>query len=145
MKKILITLFVFCSFSVFAQSKTEQQIWKNVEALNTAIFVNKDSVALDKLLRADVSYSHSGGNIETKAVMIAHAVKNVTTYRNVGMDKISIQVLKSTAIVRHQFNAIQKDKDGMESELHLGVLQVWINEKGEWKLIARQSVKVNNK
>ena len=141
-KKILLVFFVFCSIGIYAQTKTENLIWNKVDALNTAIFVKKDSASLDKLLRDDVSYSHSGGNIETKAEMIAKAVKNLTTYRNVSMNKISIQIINKTAIVRHQFNAVQIDKDGVESELHLGVLQVWIKDKQDWKLIARQSVKL---
>ncbi len=141
---IIAMLFTFCACEWgSAQPGAETDVWNRVDALNKAIFVSKDSVALKEILRDDVTYAHSGGNIENKKEMISKAVSNQTTYRDITTNKISIQIIdKKTAIVRHQFNAIQKDKEGVESELHLGVLQVWIKEKKAWHLIARQSVKV---
>ncbi|HYE55676.1 MAG TPA: nuclear transport factor 2 family protein [Chitinophagaceae bacterium] len=142
MKNIqLVALLLIVSSGLFAQSKKEQEVWQRIEQLNTAIFVKKDSAALAGLLAENVTYGHSGGKIEGKAEMIKNAVHNETTYREVGMDKTSIFFEGNMAIVRHVFNAMQNEK-GKESPLKLSVLHVWQKQGKEWKLLARQSVKM---
>ena len=62
--KIFFSLMLSVVMSVsLAQSPTELKVWKNVEALNKAIFVDKDSSALEVLVNSDVTYGHSGGNV----------------------------------------------------------------------------------
>ena len=141
-KRLLLGIMVLQAIAVFGQSEVEEVIWKNVEGLNNAIFVNRDSIRLSDLLSDDVSYGHSGGTIESKKEMINNALHNLTTYREVSTQRMNMHIVKNTAIVRHQLNAIQKDKDGKESPLHLGVLQVWVKEKKIWKLEGRQAVKL---
>jgi ketosteroid isomerase-like protein len=43
--------------------------------------------------------------------------------------------------VRHIFSAVTND-GGKPGEAHLSVLMVWMKQKGQWKLLARQAVKV---
>ena len=64
MKKLLLFILIVSASTAMAQSKNELQLWKRVEALNDAIFLNKDSAALVDLVRDDVTYGHSGGSIE---------------------------------------------------------------------------------
>ncbi|MGG9971450.1 nuclear transport factor 2 family protein [Ferruginibacter sp. SUN002] len=136
-----IAMMLFTS-TIFAQTPAvEAKVWKNVEALNKAIFVNKDSVALAELVAADVTYGHSGGNVEDKKTMITKALANVSTYKDVKTEKVSIKVVGNTAVVRHILSATE-NKEGKESLLKLNVLQVWQKLYGKWKIIARQSVKV---
>ena len=41
-------------------------------------------------------------------------------------------------------NLVSETKpDGKSTELKLNILQVWIKEKKDWKLMARQAVKVS--
>jgi hypothetical protein len=125
----------------FAQSATERAIWQQVEALNNAIFQTKDSIVIKGLVGENISYAHSGGNIEDKMQMVAKAVSSPTTYKNIRTERISVRLIKKVAIVRHNFHAIQ-NQAGVESPLDLGVLQVWAKEGGKWRLQARQSVKL---
>ena len=131
---------VFFASPIFAQT-IEAKVWKNVEALNKAIFVDKDSVALEILINSDVTYGHSGGNVQDKKVMIAGTLSNISTYKNVTTEKLSIKVIGNTAVARHILSAMEM-RDGKESLLKLNVLQVWQKLYGKWKLIARQSAKV---
>jgi hypothetical protein len=142
MKKTFLFLLVLStsySFAV-AQSK-EEKVWQRVEALTKAVFETKDSATLDDLISSNLSYGHSGGNIEDKKTMVHNASASKTEYKNKKFERVSIDVKDETAIVRHNFRAISVD-NGKESPLDLGILQVWKKEKGKWRLWARQAVKI---
>lgn len=142
MQRQIIKIFflLFIAGNSFAQTN-EQKILNRVKQLNDAIFLNKDSVALDRLLAGKLSYGHSGGKIENREEMIHNAVNSPTTYKNFIMDSATVFFERNTAFVRHVLKAITNDK-GKEGQLHLSVLQVWIKQNKQWKLTARQSVKL---
>jgi Domain of unknown function (DUF4440) len=142
MKKIIsISLFFFISMVLFAQSSNDAQVWSRVEALTKAIFETKDSAALQGLVSAKVTYGHSGGAIEDKPTMIQKAVASKTTYKNREFEKISIDIDGNTAVIRHNFRATSVE-NGTETPLNLSILQVWKKEKGQWRIWARQAVKI---
>jgi hypothetical protein len=128
--------------AAFSQSAEENKVWSRVEALTKAVFETKDSVALKGLVSSQVSYGHSGGNIEDKAMMVTAAATSATTYRKPELEKVSIDISGKTAIVRHNFRAGSVDAKGVETALNLAVIQVWKKERGDWKLWARQAVKI---
>lgn len=143
MKKLFsLLLLVLTGLVVFAQTSREEKVWSRVEALTRAIFETKDSVALKDLVSENVSYGHSGGAVENKAAMVTNAAISPTTYRNKSFEKVSIDVKGKTAIVRHNFRAGSVDDKGVETPLNIAVLQVWKKEGRNWRIWARQAVKV---
>ena len=141
LKKIsIVSLFLLVGLHSFSQSK-EEKVWGRVEALTKAIFETKDGNALNDLVSANVTYGHSGGNLEDKKTMVANAAASKTEYKNRNFEKVSIQVNDKTAIVRHNFRATSME-NGKESQLDLGILQVWKKEGGKWRLWARQAVRI---
>jgi hypothetical protein len=142
MRSLLIATFLFISFGVFAQSSKETEVWNRVEALHKAIFDTKDSMAMKDLVSEEVTYGHSGGNLETKPVMVHNAAVSKTVYKNPVFERQSIDVDKKAAIIRHTFRAISVDEKGTESPLDLSILQVWKKDNGKWQLWARQAVKI---
>ena len=139
-KTILALLLLLITSSSFAQSK-EDKVWERVEALTKAVFETKDGNVLNDLVSENVSYGHSGGNVEDKKMMVSNAVVSKTEYKNRNFERVSIQVNDKTAIVRHNFRAISIN-DGKEAPLDLTILQVWRKEGGKWKLWARQAVRI---
>ncbi len=143
MKHILL---LFCLFSVcpslFAQSAKEDKVWSRVEALTKAVFETKDSMLLKEIVSDNLTYGHSGGNLEDKATMVTMAATSSTTYRNPKFEKVSIDVNRKTALIRHILRAGSVDATGAETPLNLSILQVWKKEHGKWKLWARQAVKI---
>ena len=129
------------SVFLFAQSKDELQIIKNTTDLHQAVFVTKDSTLLDRLVANNVSYGHSGGKLENKITMIRNAIANTTTYPTFKLDSLKVIMYRNTAIVRAFIQSITIDK-GVQGNLHLGILLVWQQEKQQWKLTARQAVKI---
>jgi hypothetical protein len=144
--KIRFTVFALLFFVItaIAQSSKENKVWERVDLLNKTVFGTKDSVVLARLVGNNLTYGHSGGNIEDKTRMVHNASVSPTVYKNISTEKIGINFIKKTAIVRYIFRATSVEK-GVETPLNLGMLQVWAKESGEWKLQARQAVKVNPK
>jgi hypothetical protein len=142
MKKILfLSLLVLVVSNLVAQS-TEEKVLQRVKELNTAIFSAKDSVALEGLLADKLTYGHSTGKIEDRPTMISGAVHSNQTYSDFVMDSASVFFQgNNTAIVRHVLRAIST-ADGKQTPLHLNVLQVWVKQDKQWKLTARQAVKL---
>ncbi len=140
--KILFALF-FIAFAFHSVAQTnEHKILQRVKELNDAVFLKKDSSALENLLAENITYGHSSGKLENRQEMIHAAISSKSTYTNFVMDSASVFFENKTAVVRHVLRAVSIDKEGKQSPLHLGVLQVWIMQNKEWKLMARQSVKL---
>lgn len=115
---------------------------ERINALNKAIFVQKDSSVLAKLLAENASYGHSNGAIENKREMIQNAMANTSTFPGFRMEHASVQIDGTTAIARHELKARSVDQQGKEGVLHLSVLQTWMKKNGVWLLVARQAVKL---
>ena len=142
MKKLFLFLSLAIATQSFAQTN-EQKVLDRVKQLNDAIFMNKDSVALEGLMADKVTYGHSSGKIENRPEMISGAFHGPLTYKNFMMDSATVFFEgNNTAVVRHVLKATSIDKAGKESPLHIGVLQVWVMQNKQWKLMARQAVKL---
>lgn len=140
-KNILLSLLLFVAINSFSQSK-EEKVLQRVKELNNAIFINKDSTALEGLMADKVTYGHSNGKLEDRKWMITDAVNSKQVYSNFVMDSASVFFEgNNTAVVRHVLRATATE-NGRESQLHLNVLQVWVNQHNQWKLMARQAVKL---
>jgi ketosteroid isomerase-like protein len=139
-KSILLLLFsgsVFCST---AQSKDE----KAVEAA-TAFLVKAlesgDRTDLQNIASAELSYGHSNGLIEDKTAFVEAIASGKSDFVKIDISKQTIAVSGKTAIVRHRLDGVTSNS-GTPGEIHLNVLLVFRNEKGAWKLYARQAARV---
>lgn len=141
MKKLFVILFLSLAIHSSAQTD-EQKVLQRVKQLNDAVFLKKDSVALEGLMADKVTYGHSNGRIENRKEMIHGAISNRGTYANFVMDSATVFFENNTAVVRHVLRATSIDAQGKESPLHLNVLHIWIMQNKQWKLMARQAVKL---
>jgi len=124
---------------VHAQTKDETAVANAVEQLRKAM-VDADSVTMDKLTSAKLSYGHSGGHIDDKAEFIRKIVSGKSDFVKLELPEQTVSISKNTAVVRHKFDALTND-NGKPGEVHLSVLQVWQKLHGQWVLLARQAVK----
>jgi hypothetical protein len=144
MKKIIFTCGLIIGAMVsFAQSNAEKQVTEVVLAVHKAIFVNKDSLGLESLFAPQLTYGHSGGKVENRKETIDNVSQNKSTYTNIEAKVFSVIVRGNTAASRYLLTGTETKPDGKSTELKLNILQVWIIEKKDWKLMARQAVKVS--
>jgi ketosteroid isomerase-like protein len=135
---ILITLFSIQSFS---QSKTETQVAAATEQLRKAM-VDGDRTTLENLAAEQLSYGHSGGHIDDKKEFVEKLASGNSDFLSIDLTEQTILVSGKTAIARHILTAKTHDKGKDIADVHLRVILVWQKQGGQWKLLARQAVKI---
>lgn len=137
----LIAVLCFVSSFVFAQSKQERAIIERTYLLSHTVFGTKDSIMLEELFARKATYGHSSGKIEDRDEAIAVASKNKSVYRDTAISNLAVLLKDEVAIVRYLFKANENKPDGSVSPLNLNIMQVWVKERGKWRLMGRQAVK----
>jgi hypothetical protein len=104
--------------------------------------LNKDENTLQRLLHKDLSFGHSSGWTQTKSDVLADCKSGKLIYTKIENSSVVIVAQnKNWATVRTNTNA-EGELDHKPFQLKLHVLQVWINTKQGWQLLARQSAKL---
>jgi signal transduction histidine kinase len=141
MKKAL-SLIIILAFSMImnAQSGNETAVANAIERLRIAM-IDGDKSVLENIVSEKLSYGHSGGHIDDKKNFIEKISSGKSDFVTIDLSDQTISISGKTAIVRHQLSARTND-GGKPGEVHLLVLLVWQKQGGNWKLLARQAVKM---
>jgi len=143
MKPILFSvLLALTAAPVLAQSKDEQAVTSAVESLRKAL-IDPDKATLDALVLDELTYGHSNGNIQDKATFEEALLNKSSDFVTIDLTNQTVKVVGNTAWVRHILSASTND-GGKAGTAHLSVLLVWLKQKGQWRLLARQAVKVQS-
>ncbi len=142
MKKQLFTLLFLNMLIVvgFSQTKAETAMAAAVETLRKAM-VDADKATLEKITAAELSYGHSSGKVEDKAAFIEVLTSGKSDFTKIDLTEQTIKVVDKTAMVRHKLSAETND-GGKLGTVNLNILLIWQKQKGDWKLLARQAVRI---
>jgi ketosteroid isomerase-like protein len=135
--------FLMAGLAVFAQSRQERDLVERAYLLSHTVFGTKDSLTTEDLFARKASYGHSNGKIETREEAIAAIVQNKAFYTDTAVSNMMVVVNGNVAIVRHVFKAKQNNPDGNASALNLHIMQTWVKERGKWRLMGRQAVRLS--
>ena len=124
----------------YSQSGEEAKVADAVEKLRVAM-VDGDAEKLGALTSDILSYGHSSGTIEDKATYVLSITSGKNDFKSIEQTNQTIKLKGNIAIVRHTFKA-EVLINGNSAFPNIGILQVWQNENGNWKLIARQAYKI---
>lgn len=141
-KKYLLVIFLLViSISSFSQTTAEKEVASAVDNLVKG-FVDADKNILNNLTAEELNYGHSSGKVQNKTEFIDEVVSGKPLdYLKIDLEGQTIKVTGKIAVVRHIFNA-ETSSNGTPGKLRIGIMQVWQNQKGKWKLIARQAYKL---
>lgn len=141
-KKIVtvFTILIMTGLQSFSQSKEEKTVAQAVESLRNAM-VSADQNALNDLTEDVLSYGHSSGKVEGKKDFVDNIVSGKSDFVTIDLTNQTIQVTGKTAVVRHMLSATTNDA-GKPGTVKLSILLIWQKQKDNWKLLARQAVKV---
>jgi len=126
--------------SVKAQTAAEKEVAAAVETLTKAM-IDANKTALENISSDALSYGHSSGKIQDKAAFVDAIVSGQSDFVTINLTDQTISVKDQTAIVRHKFSA-QTNDGGKPGSVNIGVMQVWVKEKGKWILLGRQAFKL---
>ncbi len=136
----LLILIILISNKTFTQTKHEIAVVTAVEELRKAM-ISGDKAMLDKYTSDKLSYGHSGGKVEGKESYVHSISSGASDFVTIELTEQSVSVSGKTAIVRHKLSATTND-GGKPGTVKLAVLLVWQKVSGQWKLLARQAVKL---
>lgn len=142
-KKVFLGAVAFLFFNVFAftQAKHEKEVVDAVDLLKMAM-INANKAALENLVAEKLSYGHSGGHIDDKREFIDKIVSGASDFVSIDLTEQTISISDDVAVVRHVLHAKTNDLGKGPGEVHLRILLVWQKQKGGWRLLARQAVKI---
>lgn len=142
MKKLILISALFLLNFTFtnAQSADEAKVAEAVATLRQAM-IDANKAVLEKIIHEDLSYGHSSGTIETKAMFIESLVSNNSDFKTIDLTDQTIKIAGKNAIVRHKLYAETLNK-GVAGTTKLYVLMVFTKVKGNWVLLARQAAKI---
>ena len=123
-----------------SSASAEQAVAAAAEKLRVAM-IDPTPAALTALVADDLSYGHSGGRVDTKDSFIGDLIAGKSDFVTIAITDQTIKVVGNTAIVRHTLTADTNDS-GKPGKVQIKILGVWQQQRGQWKLLARQAVRV---
>lgn len=140
MRSFLLTLaLIGLSVSASLAQRSGAGVAKAVEQLRLAL-IDPTDARLSALVADSLSYGHSSGKVEDKAEFMRALLSNESDFKTIALTDQTITVVDQVALVRHVLQGEIASK-GVASTVNLSVLLVWVYQKGNWKLLARQAVK----
>lgn len=137
---------VFAGLAVMgvAMSKTasacsDDDLAKAVEEYRQAM-VDGNGARLLELSSDAMTFGHANGAVQSKIEFVKTVVEKTEIFKAIRLSDHKISVAGDIGLARHTFDADLVFM-GKEMNLKLGILMVWRNEDGRWRLIARQSFK----
>jgi len=116
-----------------------------VEQARVAAFVSKDTAALDKLLREDLTYVHASGRVDNKKSLIDAIQSDQLHYTSMTNTVIHVRLDPPghTAVLDGEYAVKVINRGGNPENLDLNVffLAVYLHSKSGWQLIAWQTTR----
>jgi hypothetical protein len=103
--------------------------------------INPDKAALDAIALDELTYGHSSGMVQDKAAFEEALLSKASVFVTIDLSGQTVKVVGNTAWVRHTLSATTND-GGKPGTTHLSILTIWLKQKGQWRLLARQAVKI---
>jgi hypothetical protein len=102
--------------------------------------IQKDGAALEKVLSPDLTYTHSGGQLQTKAEVIKSITTGSTIIEKIQFSDTKVKVYGNVALVKGRMDLWHSPTN----IVHMDVLHVWVNGPHGWQMVARQATKLAN-
>lgn len=144
-KKLIFTLSFFMLIAVSGQKKSDAQVVTDAAEKLRLAMISGEKSELESLILPELTYGHSGGHIDDATEFVEKLVSKKSDFLTIDITNQQIQIVGSTAIVRHHFYATTADLEKAPGDVTLDIVLVWVKMKKDWKLLARQAVKAEKK
>ena len=137
---ILLVTTVMLTTTASAKGDDKQAVEQAVEKLRQAM-LSGERASLEAIAAEDLTYGHSNGRVESKKEFVEAFATGVSDFKTIELTDQTVTIVGNTAIVRHKLFGETNDK-GVPGSAKIAILTVWLKQKGDWKLLARQAVKI---
>jgi hypothetical protein len=134
MRSLLIL--ILATSTVFSAS-AEQAVLDALEVYRNGM-LRKDGKSLDKVLSDDLTYTHSGGEFETKADVIRSVTSGKTVTEKLDFTETTVRIYGNTALVTGRVDL----QHSPTNVVHMNVLHVFVSGPHGWQIVARQATRL---
>jgi hypothetical protein len=134
-------LFLIIPIVAPGQTAVKEKL-EQIERQRFEAMVNKDFGFLEKVLSEDLIYTHSNGLQETKTELIKNIQTGKLVYRSISPEQINVRLFKKCAVLNGIIN-VNVVLDGRDVNIRLRYLNTYIRQKGDWRLVAWQSARLD--
>jgi hypothetical protein len=127
----------FCLSAAEADTGVRQSVLSAQKQWLNAV-LKGDKSTLEKLLTADLSYTHSSAKTQTKDEFIQDAAGGGTTYKSIEFSDSKLRQYGDTVVITHKavINTVQTGAS------HLYITEVWVKQNHGWQMASRQATKL---
>lgn len=138
---LAVILLVLTGGGAYAQASNAEADVRATDAQRFAAMVARDRPALERLLADDLSYTHSTGQVESKAQFLESIASGTLLYRAIEPEEVAVRVYGETAVVTGRA-ALRVENRGQAMALPVRFTSVYVRKDGRWKLAAWQSTRL---
>jgi ketosteroid isomerase-like protein len=129
------------SITCLAKDNAREAALRAAEIARFEASVNADEAALDKLLGAELDYTHSTGELETKAQFIASLTNGKRDYVAMEPTIERLRVIGDVGLIRGR-TRVTIERDGKPSSFDISYDDAWLWKDGRWQLISWRSTRL---
>jgi hypothetical protein len=137
----LLAVAALMSVSCLAKDNAKHQSLREAELARFEANVTADGTALEKLLDADLEYSHSNGKLDGKASFIASLEDGSLDYVSMQPTLQSVRVFGDVGLIRGLVK-VAVTLDGKNNEFTIGYSDVWLWKDGRWQMTEWRSTRL---
>ena len=137
----LFPLLALIACSGFAAERSAEGV-KAAEKSWASATVAGDEATLKQLLASDLTYTHSNGETDTKAVFIDNLKTGARKYHKVDHESMEVRLYGNTAVLAAVAAVETSQKGGKPNPVRLRFIHVWVWQQGRWQLVAHQSLRL---
>ena len=123
-----------------ATSKDQEAVRK-AEADRFAAMLKADVAALDKLLAADLTYTHGDGRVIGKAAFISDFKTGAFKYTTIEPNDMTVRVFGDVAVVTGGA-AMHVVNNGAPADIKIRYTDVHVRRNGVWQMVAWEATRL---
>lgn len=139
--KAIFLIFLIFGCTAWAQKKDPAEAILALEKQRFAAQVKKDTTFLNLLFADDLEYGHSNAETESKKEFIRNLAGGKWNYELMEMEEAKVRFYQQCAIITGIAKVKLKTGDNLLN-LRLRYTDVYVKQKGQWKLVSWQSVRM---
>jgi hypothetical protein len=138
---ILFAVAALMSVACLAKDNAREAALRASELARFEANVTADEAALDKLLGADLDYTHSTGELETKAQFIRSLTDGKRDYVAMEPTVDKLRVIGDVGLIRGRAH-VTVASNGKPSTFDISYDDAWLWKDGRWQLISWRSTRL---
>ena len=129
------------SVASFAKDDAREAALKTAEISRFEAQVNADAKVLGRLLDDGLEYTHSNGDLDTKASFIDSLTSGKRDYVSSVATIETVRFFGDVGVIRGKAN-VTVTSDGKSQDLHIGYTDIWVWKDGRWQMTAWRSARL---